>query len=172
VNVGAAMVVVGWFFLLVWRGRRESDQVGQWRFNLMQAFLVLLTLAMLGILVVVVGEGLLGSPEMFIVGNNSSRRVLNWFQPWVSGQLPEPHVVSISVWYYRLLMLFWALWLAAALIRWLQWGWNQFSSGGLWKKSPPEEASPRPASERLLQNKFFWIAAALVVLIVLLLMFR
>ena len=107
VHVGAALVVVGWFFLLVWRGRRESDQVAQWRFNLMQVFLVLLTLVMLGILIVVVGEGLLGNPEMFIVGNNSSRRVLNWFQPRVSGQLPQPQVASISVWYYRLLMLFW-----------------------------------------------------------------
>jgi hypothetical protein len=172
VHVGAALVVVGWFFLLVWRGRRESDQVAQWRFNLMQVFLVLLTLVMLGILIVVVGEGLLGNPEMFIVGNNSSRRVLNWFQPRVSGQLPQPQVASISVWYYRLLMLFWALWLAAALIRWLQWGWNQFSNGGLWKHAPPREASPGPASERLLQNKFVWIVGTILVLIILLLMFR
>ena len=172
VNVGAALVVVAWFFLLGWRGRRESDQVSPWRFNLMQAFLAFLTLVLLGILVVVVGEGLLGDPEMFIVGNNSSRRALNWFQPRVSGQLSEPQVMSISVWYYRLLMLFWALWLAAALIRWLQWGWDQFSSGGLWKKSPPKEASASPAPQHLLQNKFFWIAAAIVLLIIVALIFR
>jgi hypothetical protein len=146
VPVGAAMLVVGWFFLLAWRGSREPDSVGRWRFNLMQVFLVLLTFAMLAVLVVVVGEGLLGDPEMFIVGNHSSRRVLQWFQPRVSGQLPLPQVVSISVWVYRLLMLFWALWLAAALIRWLQWGWNQFSSGGTWKRRTVLKTSVDEAS--------------------------
>jgi hypothetical protein len=43
-------------------------------------------------------------------------------------------VISISVWFYRLLMLAWALWLAAALLRWLHWGWSQFSHGGGWKR--------------------------------------
>jgi hypothetical protein len=30
-------------------------------------------------------------------------------------------------------MLAWALWLAAALVRWLRWGWTQFSRGELWR---------------------------------------
>ena len=53
------------------------------------------------------------------------------------------HLLDV-VWFYRLLMLAWALWLAAALIRWLKWGWDQFSSVTLWKsrlrrvaKTPP-----------------------------------
>jgi hypothetical protein len=45
-------------------------------------------------------------------------------------------VLSVSIWFYRLLMLAWALWLATALIRWLKWGWDQFGAGGLWKRSP------------------------------------
>ena len=147
VNILAALIVVGWFFLLAWRGQRDPDKVRWWRFNLMQMFLVVLTLVVLGILIVVVREGLLGDPEMFIIGNGSSRRTLNWFQPRVAGQLPEPVLFSISVWYYRLLMLAWALWLAAALIRWLQWGWTQFASGAGWKKMPPWKRKKATAAD-------------------------
>ena len=134
VHVGAALVVVLWFFALTARGKLDTEKVRSWRFNFVQIGLVLLTLATLGILIVVVGEGLLGDPEMFIIGNNSSRMNLCWFQPRVGPELPEPYVVSISVWFYRLLMLFWALWLANALLRWLKWGWHQFSHGGSWKR--------------------------------------
>jgi hypothetical protein len=134
VHVAAALVVVGWLFVLAWRGRLSTADIGRWRFNLLQVVLVALTLAALAILVVVVGEGLLGRPDMFIVGNNSTQTRLEWFQPRVDQALPEPRVFSISVWFYRVLMLFWALWLATALIRWLQWGWHEFSHGGSWKK--------------------------------------
>jgi hypothetical protein len=33
-------------------------------------------------------------------------------------------------------MLIWALWLALSLLKWLKWGWESFSKGGLWKKLP------------------------------------
>ncbi|MCP4786397.1 MAG: hypothetical protein GY878_22890 [Fuerstiella sp.] len=141
VHISAAMLVVGWLFLLAWRSKREPGQMGFWRFNLLQLLLVFLTFIVMGIFIVVVGEGLLGNPDMFIVGNGSSRTSLNWFQPRIGLDMPEPHIISISVWYYRLLMLFWALWLATALLRWLHNGWNAFSNGGCWKprarKQPP-----------------------------------
>jgi len=50
-------------------------------------------------------------------------------------------------------MLAWALWLASSLIRWLTWGWTQFSKGGLarrlWKKKstlPPLPPTPPPTN--------------------------
>jgi len=132
VHLTAALFVVGWLFLLAWRGKRDPDSQSPWRFNLLQIGLVLLTLLVLGILIAVVGEGLLGNPDMFIRGNHSTRTILQWFQPRVGMGLPEPHIVSVSVWFYRLLMLFWALWLATALLRWLGWGWNQFQHGSCW----------------------------------------
>jgi len=52
-------------------------------------------------------------------------------------------VVSISVWFYRYAMLFWALWLALALLRWLKWGWQQFTHGGGWKHAP-RKSPPQP----------------------------
>ena len=31
-------------------------------------------------------------------------------------------------------MLTWSLWLAFALLRWLTWGWQSFSTAGLWRQ--------------------------------------
>jgi len=147
VHVSAAIIVVGWLFLLAWRGKRGPDDMGVVEFNLLQLLLVLLTLITLGIFLVIVGEGLLGNPNMFIVGNDSSRTNLNWFEPQVGTSLPQPYVISISVWFYRLLMLIWALWLATALLRWLQTGWTAFSNGGCWNhdtKNKPNPELPNP----------------------------
>ena len=134
VHVSAALIVVGWFFILALRGRQDFENARPWRFNLRQIFIVLLTFVMLAILVVVVGEGLLGDPKMFIVGNQSTPENLQWFQPRGGQTLPQPFIVSVSVWFYRLLMLFWALWLATSLLRWLKWGWQQYSQGACWKR--------------------------------------
>ena len=134
VHVVAALVVVAWLFLLERRGKADPLQKRPWLFNTSQLGLVFFTFIALAIFVVIVGSGLLGNPRMFIVGNQSTRTVLNWFQPRTGQVLPLARVVSVSVWFYRLLMLFWALWLAASLIRWLNWGWAQFSSGGVWRR--------------------------------------
>ncbi len=136
VHIAAAMIVVAWLFLLAWRGTKDPAAMRYWLFNLLQTFLIFVTSISLGILIVAVGAGLLGNPRMFIIGNGSSQTFLQWFQPRVATQLPEPMIVSISVWYYRLLMLFWALWLAFALLRWLKTGWICFSHGGIWMNQP------------------------------------
>ena len=65
--------------------------------KLLILILVLLTAIALVILVVVVGQGLLGNPDMFIVGNGSTRTVLQWFQPRSDADLPQTHIFSISV---------------------------------------------------------------------------
>ena len=134
VHVIAALVVVGWFFLLSDRAARGCDRMGRGSFNLRQLLIVVHTLITLSVLLTVVGEGLLGRPQMFIVGNGSTRDLLWWFQPRVEQTLPEPYIVSVSVWFYRLLMLAWALWLANSLVGWLKWAWEQFSDGGLWAR--------------------------------------
>lgn len=151
VHFVAALVAVGWFFLLAWRGTDQAAKLGRWCFNPLQIMLVPLTVITLGVFVSAVREGLLGNPEMFIRGNGSSRTMLQWFQPRGADTLPEPAILSVSVWYYRLLMLAWALWLAAALIRWLKWGWGKFSHNGCWKRGPKNEGvqlSPPPIPPR------------------------
>jgi hypothetical protein len=113
-------------------------------FNLLQVLLLGLTAIALGILVFAVGEGLLGDPQMFIRGNGSSRVLLEWYQARVPELLPQPGFVSVSIWWFRLLMLLWALWLASALIRWLRWAWSALPMGGASALEPRTVAAPPP----------------------------
>jgi len=94
---------------------------------------------------VVVYEGLLGNPRMFILGNGSGPYSLNWYAAQAPALIPCPGMVSVSVWFYRFLMLLWALWLAHSLIRWLAWGWRQSGSEGWWRRNPKPPRLPRPA---------------------------
>ncbi|MDA1041288.1 MAG: hypothetical protein O3A37_13520, partial [Planctomycetota bacterium] len=133
VSVFAGAVVVVWLFLLSQRGRRSLNTSHWFLFDLMQLMLVGLTLAALITLVVVVSRGLLGSPEMFIIGNGSFGNRLVWFAPHATSDLDRPWVYTVSIWWYRLLMLLWGLWLANAVTRWLMVGWRQFTTGGGWR---------------------------------------
>lgn len=129
-----SFIIVGWFFFLTWRGQDSFQKFTKWKYNILQITLILLSIASLGIFIYVVSKGLLGSPEMFIKGNNSYRTVLNWYQPQTENILPQPGCIAISIWWYRLFMLAWALWLASSLVRWIAWGWRQFSCGGIFRR--------------------------------------
>ena len=150
VHIAAALFVVAWLFALGMRGQTNMADLGAWRFNFRQLGLLFITLISLVILVVVVGEGLLGHPRMFVLGNGSSRTFLQWFSPRVLADLPSLTVVSVSVWFYRLLMLVWALWLAFALLRWMADGWKSFCRGGAWRpwfKQKAEVVQANPVVE-------------------------
>jgi hypothetical protein len=135
VPLEAAALVVAWLFMLGWRAQRTD--ISEKYFNAMQVILGLLTLCSLSILIFAVEQGLLGgSPDMQVVGNQSSAYSLNWYQDRSPAELPEAIVISVPLMAYRLLMLLWSFWLASALLNWLKWGWNCFSTNGLWYKKP------------------------------------
>jgi hypothetical protein len=142
----AALSVVAWLFLLRWRGGDRFQQLGWPKYDLIQLLLIILTAVALGVLISAVGEGLLGSPEMFITGNGSSRTLLRWFQARSDGLLPRPGILTISIWWYRFAMLAWALWLAAALLRWLRRGWQDFSRGGFFRPRTKTTAAGQPVA--------------------------
>jgi hypothetical protein len=144
VPLPAALAVIGWLFFLAWRGRASFLRLPAWGFNLLQLLLIALTAGALVIFVAVVAAGLLGSPEMFILGNGSNRTLLRWYQARGEAALPTPGCASVSIWWYRFLMLAWALWLAASLIRWLRWGWDQFSAGGYFRRMGKHALTPPP----------------------------
>lgn len=133
--VWSAALVAGWLFALALRGRVPEDWSAR-RFNLVQVLLGLWTLAALSTLFGAVAQGLLGMPDMQVAGNNSSAYELRWFQDRFADALPSSWVLSVSIWFYRGLMLLWALWLANSLLNWLRWGWAQGSTGGLWRRRP------------------------------------
>lgn len=134
--IWGAALVAGWLFALALRGRLPETWSAR-RFNLVQILLAAWTLFALSTLSGAVAQGLLGTPDMQIAGNGSSAHELRWYQDRYGPALPSAWVLSVSIWFYRGLMLLWALWLANSLLNWLRWGWTQYSSGGLWKKPPP-----------------------------------
>jgi hypothetical protein len=105
-------------------------------FNLFQLTLAFWTcIALIG-LVASIHEGLLGAPDMQIEGNGSHQSQLRWFADHAMGALPTGHVINAPMAAYRLAMLAWALWLAFSLLKWLRYGWNAFSDGGMWRALP------------------------------------
>lgn len=134
-----AAVVVAWLLLLGLRKKRGHEIRNVSSFNLVQVFLVLLTLAALAALFFAIQQGLLGHPDMQIGGNGSNGHSLRWYQDRSDSLLPTAWVITIPLLAYRISMLLWALWLAIALLRWLRWGWECFSESTLWKKAPPKK---------------------------------
>ncbi|KIM06776.1 MAG: hypothetical protein KU38_11790 [Sulfurovum sp. FS08-3] len=141
-SVMIMLPVVIWIFLLRYRQIRGDDLVG-WRRNLTQVAIVVLTFMALGTIVGAVSIGLLGNPDMMITGNNSYTTMLNWYSDRIDTILPQPTVITLSIWYYRILMLVWSIWIAFSLIKWLKWAWSLFSQGDMWHKRIKQTPAPQ-----------------------------
>lgn len=142
---GAFALVVAWLILTGLRARwTPAGQLPATQFNLAQLGLALLTVLALAVLVAAVPKGLLGVPDMHVAGNGSGAWQLRWFADRGMGALPTGGVLSVSLWWYKLAMLAWALWLAFALIGWLQWAFAAWSHGGYWRRHAPKPATPPP----------------------------
>ncbi len=101
---------------------------------------------MLAVVAAVPG-GLLGRPDMRI-SSGGDYGALDWFVDQTQAALPRPGVLSVSMWWYKIAMLAWALWLSFALTRWLKWAWEIFTRDGHWRSAsnaPPP--APHHASQ-------------------------
>jgi len=136
-EVWVGALVVGWLMALGLRCR-QSTGISRGRFNWTQIGLGLLTLAALWLLFAAVQQGLLGLPQMQVAGNQSDAFSLNWYQDRAAALLPGAWVLSVPLYWYRVAMLVWSLWLAFALLGWLRWGWRCYSRDGLWRAIPLE----------------------------------
>jgi hypothetical protein len=137
-----------WVFALQWR-RGWPGEVQPWIFNAVQVGLVILTIVALGSLVAAIPNGLLGTPDMRVAGAGSTDNLLTWFHDRVETALPQPVVVSVSIWFYKIAMLAWALWLSFALVRWVRKAWEAFTAGRLWYtyNRPVQQAIERPTHD-------------------------
>jgi hypothetical protein len=126
------IIVVGWIIALGIRDKRDwaENRIG---FNISQVALGVLTIAALTSLLFAIEQGLLGQPEMQILGNGSHNNYLHWYQDHNDKILPQAWVISLPLYVYRILMMLWSLWLAFALLSWLKWGWQCFSRDGIWR---------------------------------------
>jgi hypothetical protein len=148
VEAAVGLVVVGWLFAIAYRARRAF--AARWAFNFAQVGLVLFTAVALACLASAVHRGLVVQPDMQVAGMQSSNRVLNWYLDRTGGGFPIVGIVSLPLWIYKGVMLVWALWLAASLLRWLGRGVNAFRSQGAWRSATRR---PRPPSARLADPK-------------------
>ncbi|MBF0165498.1 MAG: hypothetical protein HQM01_13540, partial [Magnetococcales bacterium] len=144
VEILPALILAAWFPLLGWR--KHHPQLDRPRvFNLRQVLLVAWTVAAGIALGEIFQHGLLGYPEMQVNGNLSHAGMLRWFADRTGPELPEAVVYSLPIMAYRLLMLVWSLWLAAALLGWIRWAWACFTANGHWRSPPPKTPAAKTA---------------------------
>lgn len=128
----ALVLVAGWLLAAGARGRWTAE-LSWWRFDAVQVVLGVITIAALAAILATVPAGLLGTPDMHVVGNGSWGSSLRWFADRSESFLPGASVISLPMWVYKALILAWALWLSLALLRWLPWVWSSLVSQGLWR---------------------------------------
>ena len=138
----ALLLFAVWIFAMRWREELAAEQMSARRFNLMQAVLIVLSLATVVSLIAAIPYGLLANPDMRIAGSGQQANQLSWFNDQAAGELPTPWVLSLSLWWYKAAMLLWALWLAFALVRWLPIAWKALGTGGFWRKTLRPVAPP------------------------------
>jgi hypothetical protein len=143
----ALIVVVVWLFAFDWRGR-EAQPKTESLFNLSQIGLAVLTLFALASLISAIPQGLLGSPDMHVVGNGSTAQALQWFADRSTDALPQATAITLPLWVYKLLMLAWALWLANALIGWLRDAFAAWTKDGYWRNSSTPVVVDEAAKEK------------------------
>jgi len=149
----AAAVAVALWLVLVGIAPRARPRAW-WAYDLRQLALGGLTVIALALLYWAVHRGLLVQPDMQVLGAGSFGHGLSWYADRAAGALPRPWVLWLPLWVWRALMLLWALWLAARLLRWLPWTWGRLTEGGLLRgpekrEKPPDggaggQAVPRP----------------------------
>lgn len=136
VNSAGSILVVLWFVAMARRAVLDTSDLSRSNLQLLQVGLVFLTLLALGALVSTIPMSLLSTPDMQVVGNQSSAAQLLWYQDRMAQGLPMAWAVSLPMWVYRAVMLVWSLWLVFSLLNWCRWGWQSFSAGELWRSAP------------------------------------
>jgi len=125
-------IVIAWLLLCGARAKWDTEEKW-WRFDLVQIIVAVATVIALSSILVSLPNGLLGSPDMQVTGNGSYGNTLSWFADGSDSVLPTTVAWSVPMWIYKVLILGWALWLSFALLRWLPWVWQCFSSRGYWR---------------------------------------
>ena len=130
-------IPVVWLWLISYR-LTKAPKSRLW-FNCLQVVLVVMTLASIGALYAAVGGGLVGNPDMMIVGGGSTNWILNWYYDVTTTELPSLNIVAVPIWVWRAVMFAWSSWLAISLISWLRKAWDAFSSEEMWKSKSEKE---------------------------------
>lgn len=146
VNSYGVLITALFFFVMAFRKQYVApSSMVRWKFNFLQLTLLTLTFIAAISLLASIPLGLLSTPEMQVVGNGSYGHLLKFFQDKVTNeQLPVVTVYSLPIWFYRVVMLAWSLWIATRLIDWGKWWFSAYSQDGAWIAKPPKiEKKPK-----------------------------
>ncbi|MFO1378591.1 MAG: hypothetical protein U1F14_16490 [Steroidobacteraceae bacterium] len=143
---GVLVLVALWFLALGWRAQWAPGRVANWRFNILQGALVLLTVvALSGLLLAGIKYGFLSTPDMGVTGSGSGGNTFAWFVDRTVSALPQPLVISVPIWVYKTLVFAWALWIAWRLsMHWLPWAWRAWTHEGFWRRRWTVAAATEP----------------------------
>jgi len=130
---------VAWVAAIVARRRIRPESLSKEVFNLLQVGLGALSLLAFGVLLSAIPVGLLGNPDSGVAGGEGG---LVWYLDRFSGELPRPWMVVVPLMAWKAMLLCWSLWLVRSLMRWVPWGWESFTSGGIWRSPEPRPPSP------------------------------
>ncbi|MCZ6617749.1 MAG: hypothetical protein O7E57_06410 [Gammaproteobacteria bacterium] len=131
-NLPTTLLVAVWLVAMLVRKRWvDATERRLWKNSVQVMTAAISVVAVLG-LVLSVPLALLGSPEMQISGYGSTAYNYRWFSDHAGEGLPTAWVFSLPLWIYRGAMLAWSLWLAFALLRWLKWSWQRWSTPVAW----------------------------------------
>ncbi|MDC0322011.1 hypothetical protein OAL55_01485 [Verrucomicrobiales bacterium] len=144
IHIAGSLFIIGWLFFALWKDKGFWKRLSPLKHNFLQIGLIGLTIIIVGLFIVIASAGLLGNPEMYVAGVGSSATYLNWFSARAPVDLPTPGYWSISIWWFRLAMLLWALWLAYSLVRWLRDGWKNSAERGHFKSGKKQKDSLPP----------------------------
>jgi hypothetical protein len=151
--------VAVWILVLQQRGKLQTITTTR-TFKFLQLGLFALSIAALSALISTIPQGLLGSPDMHITGNESYADWFNWYQDHSAAEFPTAWIISLPLWCYKVAILLWSLWLAASLMKWIRWGWQQLSVHGLWYAADKIVTNPRaPKVEAKAEAKVDIVAA-------------
>lgn len=125
-NILFTAIIISWFVVISLKNYL-IDNFGYKR--LVYGCVIAISLLFLYSLFEGVSNGLLGTWNMKIIGNNSQLIYENgnqlwkliWYQDLSNGELPQAKIISLSIWIYRAMMVVWSIWLSFSLVRWIKW---------------------------------------------------
>ncbi|MCF8059048.1 MAG: hypothetical protein K9K67_07115 [Bacteriovoracaceae bacterium] len=126
------MFVTGYILFLCLR-KSTFKTNRPWVYNLQSLLAIIGAFICIGTLITILSNGLLGGPIMGIVGNDSTAYVLNWFADRFLSTVPNIWIFSLPTFAYQVLMLFWAIWMSLAVVKWVPWIWEGLYGDGFYK---------------------------------------
>lgn len=134
-NIIFSMIVIAWFVLFALKVDYFNHLPHK---KLINIVIAILTLLFIYSLFEGVNNGLLGTWNMKIIGNNSKLIHengnllwnLKWYQDVSSGELPSPLILSLPISVYRTIMIIWSIWLSFSFVKWIRWSISIIKNNG------------------------------------------